>query len=86
MSDIKPTHYFIDPFAPFPPKWRDSIGPIAVMTGPVKGYVMVRRPGSMPFVLHVADLCNAQKHLLGPFEIIEAKPRRRMPHPKGTET
>jgi len=77
MSDVKPAHYFLDPFAPFPPRWRDKHGPITVMAGPVRGYVMVRRPNAVPFVLHVANLCNAVKHgVHGPFEMIEPKCRR----------
>jgi hypothetical protein len=69
-------HYFIDPLAPFPRRWQDERGLIEVMTEPVKGYVMVRRPYAVPFVLRVSDLCNATKdpnH--GPFEVI-AKTRR----------
>jgi hypothetical protein len=69
-------HYFIDPLAPFPPRWRDKYGEITVMTNPVKGYVMVRRSGAAPFVLRVSDLCNATKdphH--GPFEVV-AKTRK----------
>jgi hypothetical protein len=69
-------HYFLDPLAPFPPRWRDKHGEITVMTNPVKGYVMVRRPRCTPFVLRVSDLCNATKdphH--GPFEVI-AKTRK----------
>src|SRR5574343_2042258 len=51
-------HYFLDPLAPFPGRWRDKTGPIKVMSGPVSGYVMCRRPGAYPFVLHVKHLCN----------------------------
>lgn len=77
MAEIKPAHYFIDPLVPFPSKWRDRVGPIAVMTEPVKGYVMVRRPGCAPFVLRVSHLCNAEKHPIhGPFEVVGAKARR----------
>lgn len=77
-EDFKPQHYFLDPLAPFPPRWRDRIGPLTVMAGPVRGYVMVRRPHAVPFVLHVANLCNAEKHPNhGPFELIEPKRRSR---------
>ncbi len=63
--------YCLDPLAPFPPRWKDKIGPIRVMTNPVQGYVMVRRPGAAPFVLHVSELCNAKKHPHhGPFEVV----------------
>jgi hypothetical protein len=80
MSEVKPAHYFLDPLAPFPPRWRDKTGPITVMAGPVKGYVMVRRPNAVPFVLHVSDLCNATKHPRhGPFEVVRAKTRRASP-------
>jgi hypothetical protein len=76
MSQIKAEHYFLDPLDTFPARWRDKIGPIRVMAGPVTGYVMCRRPGGYPFVLHVSDLCNATKHPPhGPFEII-VKTRR----------
>ncbi len=74
MSDVKPTHYFLDPSEPFPARWRDKIGPIRVMAGPVKGYVMVRRPSAIPFVLRVSDLCNATKHHIhGPFVVVGVK-------------
>jgi hypothetical protein len=74
MADINPAHYFLDPMAAFPARWRDKIGPIRVMAGPVTGYVMVRRPGAMPFVLHVSELCNAKKNpVCGPFEVIGVK-------------
>lgn len=64
-------HYFLDPLAPFPGRWRDKTGPIKVMSGPVSGYVMCRRPGAYPFVLHVKHLCNAEKHPHhGPFEVV----------------
>jgi hypothetical protein len=69
-------HYFLDPMAPFPRRWKDRIGPVEAMAEPVKGYVMCRRPGAAPFVLRVSDLCNATKdphH--GPFEVI-AKTRK----------
>lgn len=80
MSEIKPAHYFLDPMAPFPQRWRDKIGPIRVMAGPVTGYVMCRRPNAVPFVLHVKHLCNAEKHPHhGPFEIILAKTGRAAP-------
>jgi hypothetical protein len=73
----EPTHYFIDPLAPFPARWRDKIGPLRVLAGPVKGYVMVRRPHAVPFVLHVANLCNAQKHPIhGPFEVIDGAKKK----------
>ena len=75
-------HYFLDPLDPFPPKWRDKIGPLTVMAGPVKGYVMVRRPGAMPFVLAVSDLCNAtQRPPHGPFELVRRSPKEPPPPP-----
>lgn len=74
MSEIKPAHYFLDPLGPFPARWRDKIGPIRVMAGPVTGYLMCRRPGAVPFVLHVSELCNAKKHPHhGPFEVVGVK-------------
>jgi hypothetical protein len=74
MSEIKPAHYFLDPFSPFPQRWRDKLGPIRVMAGPVTGYVMCRRPNAVPFVLHVSELCNAKKHPhIGPFEVVGMK-------------
>ena len=80
MSKIKAAHYFLDPLAPFPARWKDKHGPIRVMAGPVTGYVMVRRPNAAPFVLRVSDLCNATKdpnH--GPFEVILGKTGRASP-------
>jgi hypothetical protein len=63
--------YVIDPLAPFPARWRDKLGPIRVMSGPVQGYVMVRRPGAFPFVLSVKQLLNAEHHPVhGPFEVV----------------
>jgi len=80
MTEIKAAHYFLDPLAPFPARWRDKTGPIRVMAGPVTGYVMCRRPGAVPFVLHVSDLCNATKHPHhGPFEVVRAKTGRASP-------
>jgi hypothetical protein len=77
-DEIKAQHYFLDPLSPFPPHWRDKQGPITVMAGPIKGYLMVRRPHCTPFVLHVANLCNAEKHPQhGPFELIRPKKRSR---------
>lgn len=71
MTDIKSVHYFLDPLAPFPARWKDKHGPLRVMAGPVSGYVMVRRPSAVPFVLHVSDLCNASKRPTGgPFEVV----------------
>ncbi|KZE34078.1 hypothetical protein IMF23_04190 [Chelatococcus daeguensis] len=53
--------YVLDPLSPFPKRWRDHIGPLRVMCGPVEGYVMVRRKGGAPFVLRVSDLTNATR-------------------------
>lgn len=65
------TQYVIDPTEPFPKRWRDHIGPIRVMSGPHQGYLMVRRPGAVPFVLHVSQILNAERHHThGPFEIV----------------
>lgn len=75
-----PILYVLDPLAPFPPSWCDHIGNITVMTNPVKGYVMVRRPGAMPFVLAVGQLLNAEKHPVhGPFTLIASTKRVRRP-------
>lgn len=75
-----PEHYFIDPLAPFPRRWRDKIGPVEVMTNPIKGYVMCRRPRAVPFVLRVSDLCNATKDQHhGPFEVVGVKTRTMSP-------
>lgn len=70
-------HYFLDPLAPLPRRWEDKTGPIEVMTNPVKGYIMCRRPHAMPFVLRVSDLCNATKHPHhGPFKVVGVKTRK----------
>lgn len=66
--------YVIDPLAPFPARWKDHTGPIRVMSGPVQGYVMVRRPGAVPFVLSVKQILNAERHPIhGPFEVVGMK-------------
>lgn len=66
--------YVIDPLAPFPARWRDKIGPLRVMSGPVQGYLMVRRPGASPFVLSVKQLLNTERHPIhGPFEVVGTK-------------
>ena len=70
-------HYFFDVMGPFPTRWRDKIGPLRVIAGPVTGYVMVRRSNAIPFVLHVRHLCNAEKHPNhGPFEVIGVKTKK----------
>jgi hypothetical protein len=66
--------YVLCPLAPFPARWRDKLGPIRVMAGPVQGYVMCRRPHSIPFVLSVKELLNTKPHPhKGPFEIARSK-------------
>jgi len=63
--------YVIGATDKFPKRWRDHHGPIRVMTEPIEGYVMVRRPRAVPFVLSVAQLLNAEGHPVhGPFEIV----------------
>jgi hypothetical protein len=62
----------------FPKRWRDKIGKITVMGEPIKGYVMVRRPGAMPFVLSVAEILNTDEHpTVGPFECLDDSPQRK---------
>jgi len=70
-----PIKYVVDPAAPFPKKWSDHIGPINVMTEPVAGYLMVRRPGCTPFVLSVKQMLNAEptRSITGPFVLFEKK-------------
>lgn len=64
------TLYTIRPGQVFPTRWRDHISPLSVMAGPADGYVMVRRPRAMPFVLPVPVLLNASTdQTLGPFEL-----------------
>jgi hypothetical protein len=71
---VEPTRYVIDPLAPLPKRWADHIGPIRVMGGPVEGYLMVRRPGNVPFVLTVAQLLNAERHPThGPFTLVKSR-------------
>jgi hypothetical protein len=70
----EPIKYAIDPMSPFPKRWKDKLGNIRVITGPVEGYLMVRRPGAAPFVLHVSVMLNAKSHPIhGPFEIVSPK-------------
>ena len=72
--------YVIDPTRPFPKRWKDSIGPLRVMSEPIEGYLMCRRPGGAPFILSVRQILNAdQRTPHGPFEIAE-KPTRRSAH------
>ena len=67
----EPTKYVIDPLEPFPKRWFDHIGNITVMCEPVKGYVMVRRPGAAPFVLSVREMLNTDKNPVhGPFTVL----------------
>jgi hypothetical protein len=69
-----PVRYVLDPLAPFPKRWRDHHGPIRVMMGPCEGWVIGRRPGCIPFLLTVSDLCNATRRPIhGPFEVVGAK-------------
>lgn len=67
---IEAIKFVIDPLAPFPKRWRDHHGPIRVMTEPVEGYLMARRPGAVPFVLAVTQILNAERHPThGPFAL-----------------
>lgn len=78
----EPIRYTVSPLAPFPKRWKDRHGKITVMHEPIKGYVMVRRPGAFPFVLRVSEILNADKHHIhGPFEQIPAEKKVRRPTP-----
>jgi hypothetical protein len=64
--------YVMDPTKPFPKRWRDKNGAIRVMSEPIEGYLMCRRPHCMPFVLSVKEILNAEPHRIhGPFELIK---------------
>jgi len=67
--------YLIDPLAPFPARWRDKHGPLRVLSGPVKGYLMCARPNCRPFVLRVSELLNADRPPtdMGPFTPVGVK-------------
>ncbi len=68
----------VRPLTEFPQRWTDKDGkPLAVMAGPVKGYLMMRRPGAMPFVLALADLLDWKKggHPSGPFKAVGKRSR-----------
>lgn len=80
MSPPAGTKFVIDMTQPFPKRWTSPGGPINVMAGPVKGYLMVRRPGAAPFVIGLWQLLNAEKHPSGPFEPI-VKPVRKSATP-----
>ena len=62
MTDKKRTppreaHPWRDHVGPLWSRWRDKVGPLRVMTPtPVEGYLMVRRPFAMPFVISLSDL------------------------------
>ena len=75
MSERLPMRpYALSPLAPFPKRWRDHLGPIRVMGGPIEGYLLVRRPGAMPFAISVRQMLNAERHPThGPFEIATPK-------------
>jgi hypothetical protein len=69
-------HYFFDPLDDLPNRWRDHHGPLRVIAGPVKGWVMVQRLNAVPFVLHVRNLTNAERHPVhGPFTVVGRKVR-----------
>lgn len=76
MTEPAP-HYVLDVLSPLPARWRDKHGPLRVLAGPVKGWVMVKRPhAGEPFCLRVSDLCNATKREPhGPFEVVGVKVR-----------
>lgn len=79
----EPKKYIVG-LGPFPKRWRDHHGKITVMGEPIKGYVMVRRPGAMPFVLSVSQILNAVKHSThGPFTLLE--PVRQSPQETGND-
>lgn len=61
--------YAIDPMQPLPKRWRDKGGPLRLMCEPHDGYVMMRRPGAMPFVESVRGL------LSGKYEPVLPPPR-----------
>lgn len=64
--------YVINPLADFPKRWKDKDGGrITVMAGPVKGWLMVRRPRCDPFTIQLGELLNQKKHLFGPFDPAE---------------
>lgn len=72
--------YVIDPTMPFPKRWKDSIGPIRVMSEPIEGYLMCRRPRGIPFILSVEQILNIKfctPH--GPFEIVSKPTKRNAP-------
>ena len=70
MSD----KYLIDPLASFHTRWRDKYGPIKVLAGPVKGWLMCKRPKERPFVLRVSEILNADSiQGAGPFKPVGAK-------------
>lgn len=70
---LEPVPYVLSPLAKFPKRWRDHLGPIRVMSEPIEGYLLVRRPGCMPFALSVRQLLNAEKHPVhGPFRLADA--------------
>ena len=73
----EPIKYVVDPLAPFPKRWKDRHGAFKVMAGPVDGYLMVRRPGCLPYVLHVTEILNSanRPHPHGPFECLEPTKR-----------
>lgn len=72
------TRYVVTPLGPFPKRWLDKGGsPITVMGEPIKGWLLARRPGSMPFAIHVSDILNASRrpHRFGPFTVAPTKKR-----------
>jgi hypothetical protein len=54
--------YVYDPTSPFHKLWQDELGQIRVICEPSQGYVMVRRPGAMPFVVSVHYLLSGKQY------------------------
>ena len=73
MSRFAPTAYAISPMEPFPRYWHDHVGNLRVLGGPHDGWLLMRRPGAMPFALRVAHVLNARSHHIhGPFRLGKA--------------
>ena len=67
--------YAINPMQPLPKRWKDAGGPLRVMCEPHDGYVMMRRPGAMPFVVSVRELLGGKYEPILPAKQINVRAR-----------
>ena len=76
---LPPVPYVLNVGAALPKRWRDHIGPLRVLAGPVEGFVMLRRRGAgCAIAIRLSVLLNAEADPThGPFECISEKRKGR---------